>query len=110
VGGQSLSIEDYYTSITIKELIDNGPAGVTEQLVGFYKGFIQQVSRNEMYMQGKSADSSMYILYTPLATPTVKNYLIEQGTKKYIVTATGNQDNGISNVGHHKEVPVRIVT
>ena len=102
-------LTDYYTVLTIKEKLDAGRFGVTEQVVGYYKGFIQPVSSSETFMQGKSADSTTHRLYTGLSTPVEKDYLIEQGASKYIVTDATFQPTGISGVNDHKEILLRVV-
>jgi hypothetical protein len=98
-------LTDYYSGIVIK--IRNEPADsfdpVTETTLAGYSGFIQPISGNEIFRDGKGGEQATHRLYTNVSTPGVYGYKVEQNSQTYIMLYA-LQPGGISNVGHHKEV------
>ena len=71
--------------------------------VGVFRGFIQPVSGGESSAFDKVAERFSHRLYTNIATPAIYgDRVIQGGVTWRVVYAT--QVDGISSVGHHKEV------
>lgn len=106
-----MSIEAFYKPLTIYRNVPSSTPGQTptEITIGFYKGFIQQVSSDELFKMGKSAEESLQTLYTYMSTPALKGDRINQSGQNYRVVSGVTQPTGISGVNHHKEIKVKFI-
>ena len=97
-------LTDYYTNFLLEEKSGGGDwTAVAWGTVGTYKGFIQPVGGSETFRDGKAGEQVTHRLYTGLSTPAEYGQRVTQSGRTYIVLYT-DQVNGISAVGHHKEV------
>jgi hypothetical protein len=92
-------LTDYYTPFTIEDRTGAGDFdGISWTSIGVYFGFIQPVSMNAVFKDGKGGESATHRLYTGMTTPVKYGYKVTQNGQSYI------QPAGISGVGDHKEI------
>lgn len=107
-----MAIKDFYESGLTIETRSTAAAygGNTWSILGTdYKGFVQPLSSNDTFKQGKSGDDITHRFYTYVSTPAEYGYRLTWQGVKYIMTNTV-QPSGISSVQHHKEILLRKFT
>lgn len=103
-----MSLEAYYRPFRLYRVTDGASAmdTPTETLVGTYLGFIQPVSGGEASRFSKTGEEYTHRLYTGVKTPARFGDIVRFGDAQWSVVFA-EQAQGISSVGHHKEVELK---
>jgi len=96
-------LESRYETVKIYEQVNNGFISDTFTFLGYYKGFMQPISGNEVFQKGKGGESASYRFYTGMRTPVKYGYRITIGNQSYMMLYA-EQPTGISGTQHHKEI------
>ena len=97
-------LEDKYVDILkTRSTRTGGDTGTITDVTTTIRGFIQPLRSSQTYTQSKAGETGTHRLYTYTSTDLIYQDRIELNNQKYVVIEH-IQPNGISAVGHHKEI------
>jgi len=101
-----MSIRNFYRSFLLDKRVisTDSTTATTYSPAIICQGFIQPVKGNENFKQGRAGEDVTARLYTDISVNAVYGDKVTQDSISYIVLYGGLQVNGISGVGHHKEI------
>lgn len=103
-----MSIESRFKPIIIQKKPIDSFSGVSYEFKEVTSGFIQPVSSGETFSQVKAGEKVSHRLYTTLSCGAVYGDRV-QWNGVYYVVVSADQPDGISSVGHHKEILIQQV-
>ena len=110
--GRVILLTDKYSLLTIEVLTSSGSSDTDPiswvDAPGINTGFIQPVSGKENFRNGRAGEQVEALMFTGIDTPGEYGYRVTQNGQSYMMLYT-LQPEGISGVGHHKEITLGAV-
>ncbi len=96
-------LTDYFYPVEIYVRTESDFDADVYTYLGIYLGFIQPISGDETFAQGKNGERATHRFYTGMNTPVKYGYKVIYNGQEYIMLYA-IQPDGISGVGRHKEI------